>query len=271
MNRGHCVAADNYFTTFKVAVDLLEKKTTYIGTMKSNKRELPASVKNKERLYNSKFYENDNGLVLSVYQGSKKKNVILLSSHHEKVFIDPEELILKKKPNTIIDYNNTKFGVDSLDQMARFYSVKAPTRRWPLQIFYNILNLASINSWVLYKKILKKKISRRKFLIKLIEEIEETFVAKSNSGGAAKRKEPARETETSEGTPKRVRLVTNEGDELSANEKKPYCQVKYSCSDNKSNRICDTCKKRSCGKCIGVEIIRSKCRKCIENEESQNI
>lgn len=157
VNRGHCITADNYFTTFKLAVDLLEQKTTYIGTMKSNKRELPANVNKKEPLHNTKFYENNNGLVLTVYQGTSNKNVILLSSHHEKVFIDPEESQLKKKPNTIVDYNNTKFGVDSLDQMARFYSVKAPTRRWPLQIFYNILNLASINSWVLYKKINKKK------------------------------------------------------------------------------------------------------------------
>lgn len=147
--------------------------------------------------------------------------------------------------------------------MARFYSVKAPTRRWPLQIFYNILNLALINSWILYKKINRTRISRRDYIIKLIEEIEEKFVVKSGVGGA-KRKES-----TSEGTPKRVRHLTNEVDELMVNEKK-RCQVKFMCLDNKSIRVCERCNKSACGKCIGIEFIRATCRQCIEIERNEN-
>ena len=54
-------------------------------------------------------------------EGTSSKNVLVLSSPHNssslnEVFVDPEESTLKKKTNTIIDYNNTKYGVDSLDQ-----------------------------------------------------------------------------------------------------------------------------------------------------------
>ena len=49
-------------------------------------------------------------------------------------------------------YNKTKCAVDVAGQMARQYSVKADTRQWPVAIFYNILNLAGINAFVLYKK-----------------------------------------------------------------------------------------------------------------------
>jgi hypothetical protein len=55
--------------------------------------------------------------------------------------------------------------------MTRIYSVKAPNRRLPVQVFYNVLNLVSINSWVLFKEINNSKISRSDFIIKLIEGI----------------------------------------------------------------------------------------------------
>ena len=102
---------------------------------------------------------------------SNRKNFCILSSHHNKPEISPEEAQQKFKPNTVLDYNSTKCGVDSVDQMTRCYNVKSSTRRWPVQVFYNIINLSSINSWVLFKLVNKSKISRREFIEKLINEI----------------------------------------------------------------------------------------------------
>ena len=76
-------------------------------------------------------------------------------------------------------YNKTKFGVDVTDQMARKYSVKSGSRTWPLQVFFNILDLAGINSWVLYKNATGKNISRKDFLFRLAEEL--TFDFQSSS------------------------------------------------------------------------------------------
>ena len=41
-----------------------------------------------------------------------------------------------------------------VDQMARKYSVKASGRRRPVHVFYNVLDLAAINSWILYKEVM---------------------------------------------------------------------------------------------------------------------
>ena len=79
----------------------------------------------------------------------------------------------KKKPISVLSYNSQKVGVDSVDQMTRQYNVRAPTRRWPVSVFYNILNLAAINSWILYYKVNNNSISRSKFILKLVEEIED--------------------------------------------------------------------------------------------------
>ena len=47
----------------------------------------------------------------------------------------------KKKPETVVFYNKIKSGVDITDQMARKYSVKAGSRRWPIHVFYNVIDL----------------------------------------------------------------------------------------------------------------------------------
>ena len=86
---------------------------------------------------------------LTVYQCKPKKNVCVLSSLHMLVELGESE---KKKPETVEFYNKTKCGVDVADQMARQYSAKAGTPRWPVAVFYNILDLAGINAFVyIYK------------------------------------------------------------------------------------------------------------------------
>ena len=67
-------------------------------------------------------------------------------------------------------YNKTKYGVD---QMARKYSVQARSFRWPLQVFFNILDLTAINAWILYKECTRSKISRKEFIFCLAEELTE--------------------------------------------------------------------------------------------------
>jgi len=55
--------------------------------------------------------------------------------------------------------------------MARKYSVKCKCRRWPMHVFYNILDLAGINAWVLYKETTDENILRKDFLFQLGKEL----------------------------------------------------------------------------------------------------
>ena len=56
-----------------------------------------------------------------------------------------------EKPETVEFYNETKAGVDALDQKVRHYTTYRKTKRWPLAVFYNILDIAAYNSYVLFK------------------------------------------------------------------------------------------------------------------------
>ena len=109
-------------------------------------------------------------ILLTVYQGKPKKNVLLLSTLQTDAAIAYNQ---KKTPKTI--KNKTKFGVDVVDLMARYYIVRTRTRRWHVYSFQNTLDLTAINAWILYKEINSIKILRRQFLQNLAEKLGMSF------------------------------------------------------------------------------------------------
>ena len=86
----------------------------------------------------------------------------MLSTLHPDVKIDWKHK--KKLPETVEFYNKTKCGVDIVDQMVRKYSVQAALRRWPVHIFYNVQDLAGINTFVIYQESIDKNFSKRNVL-----------------------------------------------------------------------------------------------------------
>ena len=50
----------------------------------------------------------------------------------------------------IMDYNSTKRRVDTVDKVCADYDVARSTGRWSMVIFYALLNVAGINSMVIY-------------------------------------------------------------------------------------------------------------------------
>jgi hypothetical protein len=164
--------------------------------------------------------------------------VTLFSSFHEKADI-PDLNNAKRKPKTVLDYNKTKVGVDSVDQMSRQDSVSAATRRWPVSVFYNILNLAAINSWVLFKTINNSQISRRGFIIQLVEEIKE--LNKLSNRPITPIIDKRMNENSSPFSVKRIKLS-----EVSTPTK--YCQTKL-CNRNRSKGACEKCLKSCCITC----------------------
>lgn len=87
-------------------------------------------------------------LVSYITKEKPKKNLLMLSTQHRDAAVQVDG---KKKSDINLYYNATKGGVDSIDQMARVYSVKRGTRRWPLSMFYSLIDIVAINSYALFK------------------------------------------------------------------------------------------------------------------------
>ena len=116
------------------------------------------------------------------------------------------------------------------------------SRRWPLQVFYNILDFAAINAKIVYNEINGTKISRRKFILQLIQELSNVNATMNDGDG----KEAANEEKEYEGE---------------RPTKRKACQVRQ-CKNSKSNMKCYKCKRIVCGKCTGKVESRSVCKIC---------
>ncbi|GFN83744.1 hypothetical protein PoB_001025000 [Plakobranchus ocellatus] len=57
----------------------------------------------------------------------------------------------KNLPEVVSFYNATKGDVDRMDFMAHAMTAKCQTKRWPMLMFYNMLDLASIASLVVFR------------------------------------------------------------------------------------------------------------------------
>ena len=235
LGKGRNVTTDNFFTSLNLAKRLLQKNTTIVGTLNRIRKEVPAAIKtSKAPLYSSTILNNE-GITLTVYQGKTSKNVLLLSSIHKTVSISEGR---KRRPESVEYYNATKFGVDVLDQMARLYTCKVSSRRWPLQVFYNVLDLAGVNAHVLYRHVTNEKIARRTFLINLCEEL----------GGLRESSDSESDEDDDEPVVSPVPV-----------KKRSPCNVL--CKKPKRNltaKKCNKCKRNVCGKCTARTVLYCK-------------
>lgn len=166
---GRNVTGDNWFTSVETIVELSKAKTSYVGTVRANKRQLPKEFLPKVRparevgssLFGHTEVERCK-ITLVSYVPKPHRCVILASSLH-----NDNELAPSGKSDIIEFYNKTKCGVDVVDQMCANYSAQRKSNRWPLAIFANLINLAGINALVLYKLSQQCGIERSKFLLNL--------------------------------------------------------------------------------------------------------
>lgn len=176
------ITMDNWFISVPLALHLLEEcHLTTVGTIKKNKRELPPEFKDpkyKSRGVGSSMFLFHEEITAVSYKAKKNKVVTLLSTMHQGSSINEKT----KKPELIMTYNDTKGGVDSFDQMCNNANCGRKTKRWPLCFFYNMINVATINAFVVYNHnfyrkygIDAKALSRQKFMIQLQEQLTRRF------------------------------------------------------------------------------------------------
>nr|XP_012148086.1 PREDICTED: piggyBac transposable element-derived protein 4-like [Megachile rotundata] len=205
---GRNITTDNFFTSLPLATKLLAKKTTIVGTIRANRKELPRSAKLKNddmALFSTKLYRSNN-CMLTIYKAKTRKKVLILSSMHNSVQVEKNDT---RTPETIQLYNSTKFGVDVTDQMQVFFN-----------ICQKVFDLAGINAWVLYKETTGEEITRQEFLFQLAEEL---AIEYQQELGKENQPVPIASTNT-------------------RSRERKTCQIRF-CKDNKTNKICLKCKK----------------------------
>ena len=96
-------------------------------------------------------FNHDQCITMVAYIPKRYRSVILLSSSHCSASID-ETTGDSRKPSMITDYNRTKGGVDTLDENVETFTCRRKTCRWPLLLYYNLLDVAAYNAYIVMVK-----------------------------------------------------------------------------------------------------------------------
>ena len=165
---GLTVTSDNWFTSLPLARELLKQGMYLVGTIRP-KPYLPADLLRQKLDIGQSMvvYNHEDKATLLVQRVNPTKRIQLLSTLHHN-----PNVVERQKTEVHMYYNATKGGVDTFDQLCSLMSCSRKTRRWPLCVFYGILNLVFNNAYIVFAhRPENQKTTRRQFGLDLAMEL----------------------------------------------------------------------------------------------------
>ena len=150
------LSIDRLYTSISIAKWLYSEGLTMVGTIQSNRIGIPTELKSVEARENFSstvhFELPEKKIALCSYnvktKSKGKKNVLLLTTTRPLAGTTKDDG--KCKPAIYKLYDFTKGGTDIVDQRIGFYTCKAKSRRWPMTVFYYILDTIRVNSQTIH-------------------------------------------------------------------------------------------------------------------------
>ena len=198
-NCNHKLYFDNYFTSLDLLVYLAKRGIYSLGTIRrnripQNKMPTEAEMKKKGRGASEEMVTNVDGVDVSLVMWQDNKTVSLMSTlsgeqpisyaqRHDKT---AKEKLTVRCPNLVKEYNKHMGGVDKLDSLLGRSHCKIKSRKWYFRIFYHLLDITIINSWIMFKKVHESKMKLKDFRASVAE-----AMCNLESQGSVKRGRPS--------------------------------------------------------------------------------
>lgn len=160
---------DNYYTCPELISHLAKEGIYSMGTVNTGRLgksvQIPSlkdlKSRKEERGYSEEWVGNVDGTDIVTVMWYDNKPVVLSSSFVGKEPTQKVRRFCKKQkkyldvdcPQIIRNYNQHMGGVDLLDSFLGKYKIKMRTKKWYLRLFYHFLDIATINSWLLYRRV----------------------------------------------------------------------------------------------------------------------
>ena len=177
-NKKYILCTDGLYSS----EELLDNNNFYfIGAIrsnriKSNKIEILEKIKKKSHEY---FYRVNGNKYYTLTKYNDSKPMYVISN-----FVDvPEEVkrtrwskeekkfIFEKFPNTIKKYTQYMKGVDKSNQLISYYEINRKTYKWWKRIFYHLIDVSIVNSFIIFKKINNTSITQKNYRLEIVREI----------------------------------------------------------------------------------------------------
>ena len=193
-SKGYRVFMDNFYSSPDLFQDLKKEGFEACSTLRSNRRGIPAEVKNVRLRKGESHFSQDDSLLFMKWKD--KWDITMISTFHDDTFIekrrrtrlasDGVEVI--QKPSVVFDQNIG--GVDkckecmstnvhktiqltisllSADQMVLYYGFAHRSVKWWKRVFFHILDTAIVNAHILYNACTDSKLMQLEFRRALAE------------------------------------------------------------------------------------------------------
>jgi len=149
------------------------KKISCCGTVRLNRKGMPKDLEPKTlRLKRGDIRARTRDDLTAVVWRDKRDVCLLTNIHDpptEGNYRDEHRNAIK--PAIVADHNRHMGHVDNADRMANSYTASRRTWKWTKKLFFHLLDLAIVNSYILLASCGGKKISERDFQLTLIREM----------------------------------------------------------------------------------------------------
>lgn len=166
-NKGIHIYADNYYSSVRLAEELLEKNIYFTGTIRQTSKGLP-NLKEilKDLRPNEKLYFQKKNI--TVYLWRDKKTVKLISNYFgPRIDISSP----KNLPLALTSYRKFMSGVDKFDQSLQYYAYPHKFKKWWKFFFVYLIEIVIYNSFIIYSEICECNSSKKMTYIEFRLEI----------------------------------------------------------------------------------------------------
>ncbi|PNF35735.1 hypothetical protein B7P43_G16134 [Cryptotermes secundus] len=166
---GHKLYMDNFFSSPDLFDELMTKDITCCGKVRPNQKGLPDDFRQRQFRLKKGDIRVRVRRNLTALVWKDKRDVYMLTNMHclpaEGSFCDEHGNAIK--PAIVVDYNTRMGYVDKADRMANSYSISRRTWKWTNKLFFHLLDLTILNSFILLSPC-GVKLSHREFRLALV-------------------------------------------------------------------------------------------------------
>ena len=193
--KGYHVFYDNFFSSVKLAQDLLQDKVYTIGTTRINRKNWPNCLKAIKELQKTMSRGDSKSMV--VQEG--KVECLVWKDNRCVPFVNTistpgqEETVQRrakdgsrqsvKCPTSVKLYNQFMGGVDTSDARRKSYSCSRRSKRWWMRLFYFLVDISVVNSYIIAQESpFFPKMTSKEFILSIAEELMACYNSRKRPG-----------------------------------------------------------------------------------------
>lgn len=164
-NSNYLMYFDNWFSSLKLFAQLAKEGIFALGTVRSNRlsgcrfsndtdlrKKGRGTFEEKEVGFNGidiravKWYDNRGVILASTFSKARPVGTIQRWDRTKK------QRVQVNYPSIVQQYNTFMGGVDLLDAFLAYYRIHIRSKKYYLRLFFHLVDLAVVNSWLLYRR-----------------------------------------------------------------------------------------------------------------------